>query len=248
MAQNRRKPTLRVLVAIMMLLVFSGFYFLISPYIHEEVGEGTVRSTAPQSVQGQTHEPAADRSSEYLILVNKDHGLGEDYKPEDLQKVKSVSTDRDPAYQKLRKKAAAAFNKLTAAAKKKGFTLCLTSGFRSYAYQRVLYEQYINEDGKSRAEQYSARPGYSEHQTGLCADVTSPSVNGQLVQAFGGTEEGKWLEKNAYRYGFIIRYPKGKDDITGYEYEPWHIRYVGREAAEEIYKKELTLEEYLGEK
>lgn len=246
MAKNRRKPTLRVLVAILILLVFSGFYFLLAPYTHQEAGEEHVETNASLPAQEQTRQPSVDKSSEYLILVNKTFGLGKDYEPDDLKKVKSTAEDREEKYQKLRGAAAKAFNKLTAAAEKKGYTIKLTSGFRPYAYQQALYEQYIEEDGKNKAEQYSAKPGYSEHQTGLAADVSSPSVNYRLVQAFGSTEEGKWLAKNAHKYGFIIRYPENGEDITGYEYEPWHLRYVGKEAAGEIYKQKTTLEEYLG--
>lgn len=250
MAQDRKKAILRLAVAILMLLVFSGFYFVMAPYLHGEVGEGTteVNTTIPGTeAASQTKAPEVDKSSEYLILVNKDHGLEKDYEPDDLKKVKYVATDREEKYQKLRKEAASAFNELAKAADKKGHTIKLTSGFRPYAYQKVLYETYVNKDGQYEAEQYSAKPGYSEHQTGLCADVSSPSVNYNLVQAYGTTAEGKWLAKNAHKYGFIIRYPKGKDAITGYEYEPWHIRYVGEAAAKEIYQQKVTLEEYLGD-
>lgn len=248
MAKNRR--ILRLSVAILMLLVFSGFYFLLAPYVHDEVGEGSVQVNATHPQYQQTGKasqgPTVDKSSEYLILVNKTHGIGKDYEPGDLKKVKSVASDREGQYQKLRHNAASAFNELTKAADKKGNTIKLTSGFRPYSYQKVLYKQYVKKDGKYSAEQYSAKPGHSEHQTGLSADVSSPSVNYNLVQAYGTTEEGKWLAKNAHKYGFIIRYQKGKDDITGYEYEPWHIRYVGKDAAAEIYKQKVTLEEYLG--
>lgn len=251
MIRNKRRLGRKITAAVILFLVFSVFYLLISPYLHDEVGEGNdiqVSATAPASDSESTAASAeVDKSSEYLILVNKTHGLDKDYQPNDLVKVKSVVTDREGKYQKMRKVAANAFNRLTKAAKKQGYTIKLTSGFRPYSYQQTLYNQYIKEDGKNRAEQYSAKPGYSEHQTGLVADVSSPSVNYNLVQAYGTTDEGKWLAKNAHKYGFIIRYLKGKEDITGYEYEPWHLRYVGKDAAKEIYKQGLTLEEYLGE-
>lgn len=96
------------------------------------------------------------------------------------------------------------------------------------------------------ANQTSAKPGESEHQTGLAMDVSSPSVNFQLTQYYGHTREGKWLVENAPKHGFIIRYPEGKEYITGYNYEPWHIRYVGKNAAEFIMNENITLEEYLG--
>lgn len=257
MATGKKRLRRRKAAALLILFfVLSGCYFGISPYIRDKVGEG---ETLPANASALAGDPAAqtqtsetqtskvDKSSEYLILVNKAHGLGKDYAPDDLKKVHSVADNREGKYQKLRKKAANAFNRLTKAAGRDGCTIKLTSGFRPYSYQQVLYRQYVREDGKNRAEQYSAKPGHSEHQTGLVADVSSPSVNYNLVQAYGTTEEGKWLARNAHKYGFIIRYPKGKEKITGYEYEPWHLRYVGKAAATEIHKRGVTLEEYLGE-
>lgn len=251
MAKNMKKPTPKVLVAILMLLVFSGFYFLLAPYINEGVGEDytEVRNTADAAakVETETAKQSVDKSSQYLILVNKKHGLKKRTEPKDLKQVKFAAKDREAQFQKLRKAAANAFSKLATAADKKGCTIRLTNGFRPYSYQQMLYEQYVKKDGKKKANKYSAKPGYSEHQTGLSADVSSPSVDYELVQKYGKTKEGKWLAKNAHKYGFIIRYPKGKEDITGYEYEPWHIRYVGKDAAKEIYEQGVTLEEYLGE-
>jgi D-alanyl-D-alanine carboxypeptidase len=116
----------------------------------------------------------------------------------------------------------------------------ICSGFRSYAYQQNLYNRYVARDGKAEADRYSARPGHSEHQTGLAMDVNS------VGQSFAYTSEGKWLAAHAHEYGFIIRYPKGKEDITGYMYEPWHIRYVGVEIAKEITEAGITFEEYMG--
>ena len=253
MTGSRRAKRRRAVTLVILFLILAGFNFFVSPHIRDKVGEGesvSVSASAPaqsESAQGQTQASKVDKSSEYLILVNKTHGLGKDYEPADLKRVNSVAGDRNGKYQKLRKKAANAFNRLTRAAKKKGYTIKLTSGYRPYSYQQVLYRQYVREDGKNRAEQYSAKPGYSEHQTGLVADVSSPSVNYNLVQAYGTTEEGKWLAANAHRYGFIIRYEEGKEGITGYEYEPWHLRYVGKDAAAEIHRQGVTLEEYLGE-
>lgn len=267
------KSTEKILTIVLIFLVFSGFYFWLAPYAEEGVGEGRT-DMAQENVSGdisseealrastdssggtggseisankENQPKAADHSLGYLILVNKTHGLGKSYKPKDLTSVKYVCEDRPGAYQKLRKKAAKAFAHLSKAAGKKGRVIRLTTGFRPYEYQKALYKQYVQADGKKRAEQYSAKPGFSEHQTGLCADVSSPSVDYQLVQKYGKTKEGKWLEKNAWKYGFIIRYPKGGEAITGYEYEPWHIRYVGKAAAKEIYRQDTTLEEYLEE-
>lgn len=259
MGRNGESPVLKALVGVLIFVVFAGFYFYLAPYVSDGVGEST-EETSQQAAgaevtpdinaavsQEEAQQSTVDKTSEYLILVNKTHGLNKAYEPDDLKKVKFAAKDRETAYQELRKTAAKAFNELAAGAKEAGHTIKLTTGYRPYSYQKVLYKQYIAMDGKNRAEQYSAKPGYSEHQTGLCADVSSPSVNYRLVRRYGRTKEGKWMAENGHRYGFIIRYPKGKMGITGYEYEPWHIRYVGTEAATEIYKQQLTLEEYLGE-
>lgn len=134
-----------------------------------------------------------------------------------------------------------AFSKLKAAALEDGIELKIISGFRSYNSQNSIYNNYVKRDGKEAADTYSARAGHSEHQTGLAIDVNS------LMFDFGETKEGKWLQNNAYQYGFIIRYPEGKEHITGYRYEPWHLRYVG-ELSKELYNNGdwITLEEYLG--
>lgn len=185
--------------------------------------------------------------SENLILVNKTHGLPADYEPDDMRLVKNRASNRPEKYQKLRPEAADYFDQMTAAAKADGLTILMTTGYRSYSYQKELYNSYINRNGSNWTESYSAKPGYSEHQTGLAADVSCAAVGYKLTPAFANTPESKWLNENAHKYGFIIRYQKGKDDITGYQYEPWHVRYVGVKHATEIYNSNLTLEEYLRE-
>ena len=134
----------------------------------------------------------------------------------------------------------AALEKIQAAARLEGFSLKLVSGYRSYSSQKSIYNSYLNRWGREYTDTVSARPGHSEHQTGLAFDV------GELSSNYGNTKEGIWLRENCHKYGFIIRYLKGKEDITGYAYEPWHIRYVGVEAATKIMSKNITLEEYLG--
>ena len=135
-----------------------------------------------------------------------------------------------------------AFDKMNADAKSLGLNLWIASGYRSYATQKRLYNNYVSSDGKEAADTYSARPGYSEHQTGLAFDLNS------VEESFANTDEGKWVKDNCYRYGLIIRYPKGKESITGYIYEPWHLRYVGVELATKLYNNGdwITLEEYFG--
>ena len=134
----------------------------------------------------------------------------------------------------------AAFNKMRSAAAKEGVNLYIVSGYRSYETQKNLYNRYVARDGKAKADTYSARPGTSEHQTGLAMDLNS--VN----SSFANTKEGKWLAANCHKYGFIIRYPKGKQSVTGYIYEPWHVRYLGVDRATKIYQSGLCLEEYYG--
>ena len=116
----------------------------------------------------------------------------------------------------------------------------LLSGYRSYDYQKSLYENYVARDGEEAANRYSAKPGTSEHQTGLAFDV------GEMSWTYGETAAGQWLVNHCAEYGFILRYLPGKEDITGYMYEPWHIRYVGVEHAAAIMSQGITLEEYLG--
>lgn len=135
--------------------------------------------------------------------------------------------------------AMAALKKLQAAASSSGYNIPFLSGYRSYSYQQTLYNNYYKKDG-ALADVYSARPGHSEHQTGLGFDV------GKIDNNYGETAAGKWLVNNCAKYGFILRYPKDKEYITGYQYEPWHIRYVGVEHATIIMQKGITLEEYLG--
>ena len=130
-------------------------------------------------------------------------------------------------------------NRLFLDAKKDNIKLWITSGFRSYSLQTSLYNNYVLKDGKEKADTYSARPGHSEHQTGLAMDLNI------VDSSFEGTKEAIWIADNCYKYGFIIRYPKGKEEITGYKYEPWHVRYLGKELSEKVYKSGKTLEEYL---
>ncbi|MGN4123936.1 D-alanyl-D-alanine carboxypeptidase family protein [Lysinibacillus sphaericus] len=146
--------------------------------------------------------------------------------------------------------ASQALDKMLAAARKlKGFDLVAFSGYRSFEYQTTLYNNYVNRDGQAAADRYSARPGYSEHQTGLAFDIGERDKKDVwLTEEFGETPAGKWLVENAQEYGFILRFPQNKEAITGYMYESWHFRYVGIDVAKEIKKQNITLEEYLGVK
>lgn len=157
-----------------------------------------------------------------ILIANKTYGLPEDYDP-------GLDSETE-----------AQFNVLAEAAANEGLEIWLASGYRSYDTQNRIYNNYVDSYGKASADTFSARAGYSEHQTGLAIDVNT------IDDSFAGTPEAIWLENHAHEYGFIIRYPKGKESITGYKYEPWHIRYLGIDKATEVYNSGLTLEEFLG--
>lgn len=188
----------------------------------------------------------ADLSLGNLVVVNKKYSLPIDYKPSDLV-VPDVSFSYSGVLEQsyMRAPAAKQMEKMFAAAKKEGVTLNAVSGFRSGARQKVLYNNYVARDGKAAADQYSARPGHSEHQTGLTFDISAPSVGNGLTAALGDTKEGKWIANNAAKFGFIVRYDRGFQSRTGYTYEPWHIRYVGVDVATQIKNNGQTLEEYM---
>lgn len=188
---------------------------------------------------------AQENMHSIVLLVNKDNPLSSDYIPPDLTTPNvNFTFEEDLPKRKLRKVAADALEKMFTQAKKDNIELYAFSGYRSYDRQEAIFTYYTKKLGEDKADTFSARPGKSEHQTGLAMDVTAASVDYGMVESFGETEEGKWLKENAHTYGFIIRYPKGKESITGYQYEPWHVRYVGREVAEYLSVNDITLEEY----
>ncbi|MBQ7187203.1 MAG: M15 family metallopeptidase [Ruminococcus sp.] len=158
-----------------------------------------------------------------LLVVNKTYGLPASYGW-------GLTSETQAAFSEMQKGAAA-----------DGLSIWICSGFRSYSYQSTLYWNYVARDGSQwSADRYSARPGFSEHQSGYAVDVN------QASRYFNGSPVAVWLEKNCWKYGFIIRYPFGKEDITGYNYESWHCRYVGKEKAKRLTESGLTIEEYYG--
>lgn len=181
-----------------------------------------------------------------LALVNKMFALPESYNPTDLVKPNVSFSFGDQTIEKslMRQEAAVALEKMFAEAKTSGIELYAVSGYRSYERQRIIFDAEVKKSGEEKAAQVVAVPGNSEHQSGLAMDISAKSANLSLTESFGETNEGKWLAANAHKYGFILRYPKGKETITGYQYEPWHFRYVGVDAAQTIFEKNITLEEY----
>lgn len=187
-----------------------------------------------------------DRDPESItVLVNKELSLPTNYVPKDLvvPNVKFSITYYDEK-KLMRKEAAEALEDLFLAAEKDGYTLYGISAYRSYKRQYDIFTNNIKKKGFNHTLKYSAKPGYSEHQTGLAIDVSVKSIRNLLDSSFSNTPEGKWLDKNAHLYGYIIRYPEDKSSITGYSYEPWHIRYVGVSLATYLYENNLVLEEY----
>ncbi|MEW9673459.1 D-alanyl-D-alanine carboxypeptidase family protein [Ammoniphilus sp. 3BR4] len=182
-----------------------------------------------------------------LVLVNKRNALPSGFVPPDLviPNVPFSFAGFDPKKQ-MREEAARALSELFKQAEKEEIYLYAASGYRSYDRQKSIFASSVSRNGWDLATKYSAKPGQSEHQTGLAMDVTSRSANFALTSYFGETPEGKWLAQNAHEFGFIVRYPKDKENLTGYEYEPWHIRYIGKQAAKYIFEEDLTLEAYIG--
>lgn len=183
-------------------------------------------------------------ASSYDAVINKERNLSSDYIPEDLVDLTVPTCLKNPEVNKLRRKTSDALTNLFESAKKEDLYLVARSGYRSYSTQTSLYNGYVSRHGQTEADKFSAKPGQSEHQTGLAIDITAESVSLQLADDFGETLEGKWVNENAHKYGFIIRYPKGKESITGYQFEPWHLRYLGITLATKVYESGLTLEEY----
>lgn len=207
----------------------------------------TPTNTPIPTVQTVFEAPVTD-VNDYAFIVNREHPLPDNYVPDDLTFLKHAqNTKSSEDKYKLRKVAAEAFDAMCdeAYAKKK-LSIVGVSGYRSYDRQYQLYAGYLIRDGVSETNYYSAQPGTSEHQTGLALDISCQSCAFDLVNSFAKSAEGKWVAENAWRYGFIIRYSEDDVNITGYAYEPWHIRYVGIPLAYYLYQSGLTLEEYYG--
>ena len=185
-----------------------------------------------------THTTKTNMKDGLAILVNKHYSLPDKYAPKDIVKMSNwYSYDGNS----VRKEVYEAFKEMFNAAKKENITLIVNSSYRDYDSQKQIYDKYKRENGEEYADEYAARPDFSEHQTGLALDIFTLGTN---RANFEDSDGFKWLSKNAYKYGFILRYPKGKEDITGYSYESWHYRYLGKELAKKVYDSGLTYDEY----
>lgn len=208
---------------------------------------GSTSSTRGNTTASQQSKPEPGITSDSIdIVVNKKRPLPiKTYSPTDLiQPNIAVRVPGNESMQ-VRKVLVNDLYEMFADANKNSVPLRLSSGYRSYEYQVALYTEWVQKNGQEAADKVSARPGYSEHQTGLALDIEPLDKSCEIDPCFADTKAGQWLAQNAHRYGFIIRYPKNKESITGYTYEPWHIRYVGRDLSASFVKSEKdTLEEY----
>jgi D-alanyl-D-alanine carboxypeptidase len=187
-----------------------------------------------------THDINTNVNDNLLVIVNKYYKLSDDYEPSDLVKIdKNHSYGNNTYYVKSIVKQK--FDALVKDMEKEGLSIEVKSAYRSYNTQVTLYNDYVKNNGKTAADTFSARPGYSEHQTGLAVDVKTKSGN---YSTFVSSSEYKWMIKNAHKYGFILRYPEDKTNITGYGFESWHYRYVGENVANYIYQNDITYDEY----
>lgn len=211
-----------------------------------ELQSNTQNQSAGSSFNKQAH--SIDQPDSIWWIVSKVRPLSPlGYAPSDLVVPNiPLRASRGDGEMRLRKEASTAMEEMVAAAKNVNIDLMLTSGYRSYQLQVSVYNGYVQKYGQAGADKQSARPGTSEHQTGLAADLAPTTRQCELEVCFADLPEGKWLAANAYKYGFIIRYPEGKGEITGYsQYEPWHIRYIGKDLSQEMHKQNiLTLEEF----
>jgi D-alanyl-D-alanine carboxypeptidase len=218
----------------------------VEPYIPPK--ETTIENKPEKEVEKaeETFNVQIKNQSDILVLVNKENTFNPNFVPNNLVKADvSFLPGASNEEMLMRKEAAAALKNMFVAAAKNGIKLKGVSGYRSYKSQQKIYNEKLNSLGKDYVDKYVALPGQSEHQTGLAMDVGREVPKNSKYIDFGQTKEGIWVKNNAYKFGFILRYPKAKESITKYSYEPWHIRYVGEKTAKEIQTKGLVLEEYI---
>lgn len=241
-----------LLIAILILAILG---IVLTIYRDNTSQNALVTPRQKDTAAAEPEPPAFDKTRHSLseptnlwLVVNKKRPLTpQTYTPPDL-----VTPDvplRVPGNEsmQMRASAAEALISMFAEAKSGNVPMMVSSGYRSYGFQSTLYNKYVRDQGQAAADAQSARPGYSEHQTGLSVDVEPLDKSCEVERCFADTGAGKWVAANAYMYGFIIRYPEGKIGITGYEYEPWHLRYVGVELAAAMREQRVqTLEEFFG--
>lgn len=232
----------RIVILLVVLVAAVSFVF-IRVQDSKDVGSSNQSAPAPSFDKSQH---SLDDPDSIWVVVNKKRLLSpKDYAPTDLVAPKvSLRDSATSEGMKLRQVAATALEELNTEAKKQAVNLLVISAFRSHKSQSTIYDSEVRGFGQEVADTESARPGHSEHQTGLAVDLGATNRKCEIEECFAETTEGKWLAENAYKFGFIIRYGRDQQDIVGYKFEPWHLRYVGKELAAEVYKTGQTLEEF----
>lgn len=234
----------------MALAIVGGLFFYNKTSTQKPTRETAVKSRETTKIKTNEFDKTThsiDEPGSIWWIVGKKRPLPDNYVPPSLVTPNVTANDKKSAAENtLRPETASALEKLFANAKQAGFDFMLASGYRSSQLQSVYYNSLVSANGQAEADRLSAKPGTSEHQTGLSLDVARADRKLYLEQTFGADSSGRWLADNAHEYGFIIRYPQGKEAFTGYDYEPWHIRFVGTDLANELYSKQQTMEEFFG--
>jgi D-alanyl-D-alanine carboxypeptidase len=236
-----KKPILSFRIGVF-LFIIALLVFIILPRLSPE---GT--STPKTSKNFNKNQYSVNEASSIWAVVNKGRALPSSYIPTDLvaPNVPLRLPATDPEMQ-IRSVAVANLQQMFNDAKSQGLNLMVSSAYRSYILQQSVYGSNVSSEGQQGADSSSAKPGHSEHQTGLAVDIEPSSRECEVESCFADTAEGKWLATNSYKYGFIIRYQKGAEKLSGYEYEPWHVRYVGKDLAQQIHESNKTLEQFFG--
>jgi zinc D-Ala-D-Ala carboxypeptidase len=241
---QRSPKGLFIVVTVVIAVVVLGAFFFLNP----QKEQPAQRNGKPATSFNKQHYSLSDPASPWLV-VNKKRPLSPlTYEPANLRApdMALAAAATNPSMQ-MNAEAAEALEKLNTAAQQAGIELVVVSAYRSYDVQKRVYDSEVRGFGKAQADRESARPGHSEHQTGWAVDLGAANGECQIEPCFGDTPEGQWLAQNAHTYGFIIRYTKDKEPITGYQHEPWHLRYVGTELAAELHRTSTkTLEEFFG--
>lgn len=235
----------KVIIIITLLFAVGAIWYLFLREDNSEKTETNNQTPQQQAAEFDRFRHSIDEPGSIWWIVNKERPLSDDYTPAELAAPDiELRWARTAESMQVDARIIQPLEEMIKAAAQAGHELMLISGYRSEDYQRELYQNYVRQYGEEEARRFSAPPGTSEHQTGLVVDLGRPDGECEIQECFGETEEGKWLASNAYKYGFIVRYTQGDEDITGYMYEPWHFRYVGEDLARELHEAAVTMEEF----
>lgn len=237
-----------IIVVLLLIIILLGLLVLNHDSAKAPIESSPITSSpssSPETAGFNKEQFSLDAPGSLWVIVNKKRGLPAGFVPEDLM-VPSVRLRLNPGEEQMniRRGLEGDLKLMFEAAKADGIELVFGSGYRSEATQQTFYSNYVAQSGQKEADTFSARPGHSEHQTGLAFDLTTPNGSCHLQACYADTPGGQWVQKHADKYGFVIRYMDGKESITGYQYEPWHLRYVGIGLAAELQKSGQTMEEF----